>query len=122
MCMRLVILMPAILKSVNLPHETSRLCVRTHNILSYDSHNFFGRNAKFYQFDSFTQASIRDGNGNTALHLACINDDLNTIEALLKPITTAELKEYQQITNQLPQSNASQYFSIDLEQRNFYGK
>lgn len=91
-------------------------------ILTYDSHNFFGRNAKFYPFDSFTQASIRDGNGNTALHLACINDDLNTIEALLKPITTAELKEYQQITNQLPQSNASQYFSIDLEQRNFYGK
>lgn len=68
------------------------------------------------------QASIRDGDGNTALHLACINDDLNTIEALLKPITAAELKEHNRWANQLPQSNACRKLSIDLEQRNFYGK
>ncbi|XP_055298376.1 NF-kappa-B inhibitor cactus isoform X2 [Sitodiplosis mosellana] len=68
-------------------------------------------------------ASIRDGDGNTALHLACINGDMTTVEALLKPITAAELKEYNQSAHQLPQSNASRrQFSIDLEQRNFYGE
>lgn len=73
-------------------------------------------------FDSLTQASIRDGDGNTALHLACKNNDLKSSEALLTPITDAEFKEYNQTANQLPQSNASRHFSIDLEQRNFYGK
>lgn len=77
---------------------------------------------RFVLFDSLTQASIRDGDGNTALHLACINGDMTTVEALLKPITAAELKEYNQSAYQLPQSNANQQFSIDLEQRNFYGK
>lgn len=47
---------------------------------------------------------------------------MTTVEALLKPITAAELKEYNQSAHQLPQSNANQQFSIDLEQRNFYGK
>lgn len=69
-----------------------------------------------------TQASIRDGDGNTALHLACINDDLKTVEALLKPITAAELKESNQMASQLQKQTASQHFTIDLEQRNFYGK
>lgn len=71
-------------------------------------------------FDSLTQASIRDGDGNTALHLACINGDMTTVEALLKPITAAELKEYNRSAHQLPQSNASR--PKDLEQRNFYGE
>lgn len=68
------------------------------------------------------QASIRDGDGNTALHLACLNDDLNTIDALLEPIKAAELKEFNQWSNQLSQPNACRKLSIDLDQRNFYGK
>lgn len=76
----------------------------------------------FFVSVSLTQASIRDGNGNTALHLACINDDVKMVEALLTPITDNEFKEYSQSTNQLPQSTATKSISIDLEQRNFYGK
>lgn len=73
-----------------------------------------------YFSDSLTQASIRDGDGNTALHLACINGDLNMVAALLKPLTADELNEQNQFANQLPQSNVSR--QIDLEQKNFYGK
>lgn len=70
------------------------------------------------------QASIRDGDGNTALHLACMNNDIKTVEAILNAITPAELKEFQQTAaHQLAQSNTScRQFSIDLDQRNFYGK
>lgn len=76
----------------------------------------------FSIFDSLTQASIRDGDGNTPLHLACLNEDLMMVDALLKPITDEELKEYQQsATYQLPKSNVNRQIPIDLEQRNFYG-
>lgn len=75
-----------------------------------------------YFSDSLTQASIRDGDGNTALHLACINGDLNMVAAFLKPLTANEINEHNQSANQLPQSNVSRQISIDLEQKNFYGK
>lgn len=54
--------------------------------------------------------------------MACKNGDLATVEALLKPISDAELEEYYQSTQKLPQLIANRSISFDVEQRNFYGK
>lgn len=37
---------------------------------------------------------LRNQHGNTALHIACENGDLEVAKALLKPITTNEMQQY----------------------------
>lgn len=62
------------------------------------------------------QASIRDRDGNTPLHLACLNSDIKCVEALTSPISLAESQEFPKYTERIP------LLPPDLEQKNYDGK
>lgn len=67
------------------------------------------------------EATVRDGNGNTPLHLACICGDLEIVEALTKPIESSELQD---IKCELSYCNKFRHTTLppDLEQRNYDGE
>lgn len=65
------------------------------------------------------QASIRDGEGNTALHLACMSGDMSSVQALTLPIKVEEIQEAYKFTEQ---THPCTQLPADLEQRNFYGE
>lgn len=46
------------------------------------------------------EPTLRDRNGNTPLHLACISGDLQCVKALTIPISSSELQEAQRLTTQ----------------------
>ncbi|XP_047001485.1 NF-kappa-B inhibitor cactus isoform X1 [Schistocerca americana] len=60
---------------------------------------------------------IRDRSGNTALHLACLNGDIDCVRALTEPVTVAEETmaglRYRTYQHHVPQ---------DLEERNYDGQ
>lgn len=64
-------------------------------------------NANFFCF-SLTQPSIRDKDGNTALHLTCINgyqDMVIQVISLLNPFIDDELKQYKRLELRLLELN-----------------
>lgn len=65
-------------------------------------------------------ASIRDANGNTPLHLACQMGDLDSIKEILRPITAPEFQSYTGV-----KAAPSQHFpcriEVDLELPNYQG-
>lgn len=62
------------------------------------------------------QASTQDREGNTPLHLACMNSDKACVDALTLPITPEDLKQFHN-SECIPQ-----VLPLDLEQRNYQGK
>ncbi|KAJ6647792.1 NF-kappa-B inhibitor cactus [Pseudolycoriella hygida] len=61
-------------------------------------------------------ANIRDNQGNTPLHLACLNSDTACIYALTAPVTREDLQHGYFLTGRIPQVPA-----FDLELRNWNG-
>lgn len=68
------------------------------------------------QLFSILQPTVVDGQGNTPLHMACMNRDKECVAALTRPITLEEQRHYD-LCERIPQ-----VLPFDLEQRNYYGK
>lgn len=68
------------------------------------------------------QASIRDNDGNTPLHLACKRGDRSCVEALTLPITAKELEDAYKYSEQTMHTHPCTQLPTDLEQRNFDGE
>lgn len=71
------------------------------------------------------EATIRDRNGNTPLHLACTSGDLECFKALTVPISAAEIQEAKRLN--FTKWEDSSYVRCaqlppDLEQRNYDGE
>lgn len=62
------------------------------------------------------KANIQDREGNTPLHLACMNSDKACVDALTLPVTHEELQRNYNFSERIPQ-----VLPPDLEQRNYYG-
>lgn len=67
------------------------------------------------------QASVRDRDGNTALHVACQRGDLSVVKSLTQPINVKEISEMFP-----PEEGLKQKYPCgrcpDVEQRNYLGK
>jgi hypothetical protein len=62
----------------------------------------------------FTQASIRDRNGNTPLHLACRNGDLACVQDIVVPPKQSEFESRK--------AHAVFLSSLNMEEWNYEGK
>lgn len=61
------------------------------------------------------QPSIRDLRGNTPLHVACFNGDLDCVQALTNPLSITEQRPF-------PHAKPIPYTTDDVNERNYDGK
>lgn len=78
----------------------------------------------FVFFISCLQPSIRDKDGNTPLHIACLNNDLSSVQALTLPISVDDFSKAYEKSDYAPliQNCAKLPCKQTLEQKNFSGK